>query len=152
MIQNDDILLKPQLLFAFLKTLPLILLGLTFLLLAWFLSPYFILFSIGGCGAAWYRLLYIRSFKYLITAEYIRITYGIFLKRTDQVEMYRVKDYTISQSFILQVFKLMHLTLITTDINNQAVQLEGIPESTIIDTIRERVLQARHNNNIYELN
>jgi uncharacterized membrane protein YdbT with pleckstrin-like domain len=152
MTQNDDILLKPQLLFAFFKVLPLILLALTFLLLAWYLSPYFVLFAIGVCGGAWYQMLYIRSYRYLITAEYIRMTSGIFFKRTDQVEMFRVKDYTITQSFILQIFKLMHLTLITTDSNNKVVRLQGITESTITDTIRERVQLARHNNNIYELN
>lgn len=139
-------------LFAFLKALPLILLALTFLLLAWWLSLYFIVFSLVVCGIAWYRLLYIRSFHYLITAEYIRLSRGIFFKRTDQVEMFRVKDYIITQSFLLQLFKLMYLTLKSTDPENPVIQFRGIPESTITDTIRERVLAARKNNNIYELN
>jgi uncharacterized membrane protein YdbT with pleckstrin-like domain len=152
MTQNNDILLRPAMLFAFLKALPLILLAVTFLLLSWWLSPCFILFSLAVCGAAWYRLLYIRSFQYLITAEYIRITRGIFFKRIDQVEMFRVKDYIITQSFILQVFKLMHLTLKSTDPENPVIQLRGISESTITDTIRNRVQEARKNNNIYELN
>ena len=152
MTQNDDILLRPAMLFAFLKALPLILLAITFLLLAWWLSPYFILFSLAVCAVAWYRLLYIRSFRYLITPEYIRMTRGIFFKRVDQVEMFRVKDYIITQSFILQVFKLMYLTLKTTDPENPVAQFQGVPESGITDTIRERVLSARKNNNIYELN
>ncbi|BAU51979.1 PH domain-containing protein [Mucilaginibacter gotjawali] len=152
MMQNDDVLLRPAMLFAFLKALPMILLAIIFLLLAWWLSPYFILFSLAICGAAWYRLLYIRSFQYLITAEYIRITRGIFFKRIDQVEMYRVKDYIITQSFILQLFRLMYLTLKSTDPENPVVLLQGIPESDITDTIRDRVQEARKDNNIYELN
>jgi uncharacterized membrane protein YdbT with pleckstrin-like domain len=152
MTQNDDILLKPAMLFAFLKALPLILLAITFLLLAWWLSPYFILFSLAVCGVAWYRLLYIRSFQYLITTEYIRLTRGIFFKRVDQVEMFRVKDYIITQSFILQLFRLMYLTLKSTDPENPVIQFQGIPESTITDTIRDRVQEARKNNKIYELN
>jgi uncharacterized membrane protein YdbT with pleckstrin-like domain len=152
MMQTDDILLKPAFLFAFLKSLPLTLLAVTFLLLAWWLSPYFILFSLAVCAASWYRLLYIRSYQYLITTEYIRITRGIFFKRVDQVEMYRVKDYIITQSFISQLFRLMDLTLKSTDPENPVIQLCGIPESTITDTIRDRVQQARQNNNIYELN
>jgi uncharacterized membrane protein YdbT with pleckstrin-like domain len=87
MTQNDDILLRPAMLFAFLKALPLLTLAITFLLLAWWLSPYFIVFSLVVCGFAWYRLLYIRSFKYQVTAEYILITQGIFFKRIDQVEI-----------------------------------------------------------------
>jgi len=152
MTHNDDILLKPARLFAFLKVLPLTLLAVTFLLLAWWLSPYFILFSLAACAAAWYRLLYIRSFGYLITAEYIRVTRGIFFKRVDQVEMFRVKDFIITQSFTLQLFNLMYLTLKSTDPENPVIQLQGIPESSITDTIRDRVLAARKNNNIYELN
>ena len=139
-------------LFAFLNAFPLILLAITFLLLAWWLSPYFILFSLGVCGATWYRLLYIRSFQYLITEEYIRLTRGIFFKRVDQVEMFRVKDYIITQSFMLQICKLMYLTLKSTDPENPVIQLKGIPESDLVDTLRERVLAARKNNNIYELN
>lgn len=152
MTQNDDILLKPAMVFAFLKALPRILLAITFLLLAWWLSPYLILFSLAVCAAAWYRFLYIRSFQYLVTEQYIRLTRGIFFKRVDQVEMFRVKDYIITQSFILQVFKLMYLTLKSTDPENPVIQFQGIPESNITDTIRERVLSARKNNNIYELN
>lgn len=66
-------------LFAFLKVLPLIFLAITFLLLAWWLSPYFILLSFPVCAAAWYRLLYLRSFQYLVTAEYIGISSGDLL-------------------------------------------------------------------------
>lgn len=152
MTQNDDILLRPAMLFAFLKALPLMMLAITFLLLAWWLSPYFILFSLVVCGFAWYRLLYIRSFQYLITKDYIRLTRGIFFKRIDQLEMFRVKDYIITQSFILQLFKLMYLNLKSTDPENPMVQFQGIPQSTIIDTLRDRVIAARKNNNIYELN
>jgi uncharacterized membrane protein YdbT with pleckstrin-like domain len=152
MTPNDDILLRPAMRFAFLKTLPLILLAIIFLLLAWWLSPYFILFSLVVCGFAWYRLLYIRSFQYLITKEYIRLTRGIFFKRIDQLEMFRVKDYIITQSFILQLLKLMYLTLKSTDPENPMIQFQGISESTITDTIRDRVLAARKDNNIYELN
>jgi uncharacterized membrane protein YdbT with pleckstrin-like domain len=152
MTQNDDILLRPAMLFAFLKALPLIILALTFLLLAWWLSPYFIAFSLVVSGLAWYRLLYIRSFKYQVTAEYILLTQGIFFKRIDQVELFRVKDYIITQSFIMQVCQIMVLTLKSTDAENATIRFQGIPESNIIETIRERVLEARKSNNIYELN
>ena len=152
MIKNDDILLRPSMLFAFLKILPLILLAITLLLLAWWLSPYFILFSLVVCGSAWYRLLFIRSYQYLITAEFIRTTRGVFFKRIDQVEMFRVKDYIITQSFLLQLLRLMYLTLNSTDPENPIIQFKGIPESDITDTIRARVLEARKTNNIYELN
>jgi len=152
MIKNNEILLRPAMGFAFLKILPLIFLSLTFLLLAWYLSPYFLFFSFGVLGCAWYRLLYIRSYCYQITAEVIRVSKGIFFKRTDQLEMFRIKDYIVTQSFLLQLFRLMNLTLKSTDPENPVLWLTGIPESDIIGTIRDRVQEARKNNNIYEIN
>ena len=151
-MQNNEIELKPAVIFAFLKTVPLIFLAIVFLLLAWRLSPFFLFFSLGIIGMAWYRFLYIRNSRYIITSEVIRISRGIFFKRVDQVEMYRVKDYIITKPLMLQVFHLMDLTLTGTDPVNPVIWLRGIPESDIIDTIRNHVQEARRNNPIYEIN
>jgi uncharacterized membrane protein YdbT with pleckstrin-like domain len=132
--------------------MPLVLLSLLFLLLAWCLSPYFLPFSFVVLGAARYRLLYIRNSAYLITPEVVRISRGIFFKRKDQIEMYRIKDYIVTQPFSLQLFRLMNLTLKSTDPENPVVWLVGIPESDIIDIIRNHVQEARKDNRIYEIN
>ncbi|NOW95952.1 PH domain-containing protein [Mucilaginibacter sp. SG564] len=152
MTNQDDIILKPSVLFAFLKILPLLTLALMFLFLAWKLSPYFIVFGIAMAGFAWYRLLFIRNCEYLVGKEYIRISRGIFFKRIDQVEMYRVEDYIITQSFLLQMFRIMEITLKSTDPENPVIWLRGIPLSDLIETIRERVQKARKENRIVELN
>lgn len=152
MTHQDDIMLKPSVIFAFIKVLPLLTLALTFLFLAWKLSPYFIVFGIAVAGFAWYRILFLRSWEYLIGKEYIKISRGIFFKRIDQVEMYRVKDYIVTQSFILQIFRIMDVTLKSTDPENPVIWLRGIPLSDIIETIRERVQEARKINKIIELN
>jgi uncharacterized membrane protein YdbT with pleckstrin-like domain len=152
MTTSNEILLRPAVIYAFLKILPLIFLALVFLLLAWELSPYFLLISIAILGAAWYRLLFIRSFSFVITPEVIRLQRGIFFKRTDQLEMYRIKDYIIVQPFGLRIFALMNLILKSTDPENPVICLTGIPESAIVDTIRDHVQEARRHNNIYEIN
>jgi uncharacterized membrane protein YdbT with pleckstrin-like domain len=101
---------------------------------------------------ALYRYIYIRRCSYIITEQYIRITRGIFFKRIDTVELFRVKDYTVTEPFLLQLFKLMDLHLKTTDPENPILWLRGIPQSDIIDTIRQRVLETRRHNPIYEIN
>ena len=53
---------------------------------------------------------------------------------------------------MLQLFKLMDLTLKTTDPENPVIWLRGIPESDIIDTIRDYVQEARKHNKIFEIN
>ncbi|MGF7036948.1 PH domain-containing protein [Mucilaginibacter lappiensis] len=151
-MQNPEIELRPAMIFAFVKSLPLILLGGAFLLLAWRLSPFFLFFSIAAIGAAWYRFMYIRNSLYIITPEVIRISRGIFFKRIDQVEMYRVKDYIVTQPLLLQLFSLMNVTLKSTDPENPILWLAGIPRSDLIDTIRGHVQEARKDNRIYEIN
>ena len=94
-MQTNEILLKPAVTFAFLKTFPLILLASALLLLAWWLSPYFIFFSLAATAMAWYRFLFIRNSRYLVNSEMIRISRGIFFKRTDQVEMFRIKTISL---------------------------------------------------------
>ena len=152
MNHQDDITLKPTVIFSFIKVLPLLALALTFLFLACKLSPYFVVFGIAVTGFAWYRILFLRNCQYLIGKEYIKISKGIFFKRIDQIEMYRVKDYIVTQSFVLQIFRLMDVTLKSTDPENPVIWLRGIPLSDIIETIRERVQEARKINKIVELN
>lgn len=151
-MQNPEIELRPAMIFAFVKSLPLILLGVAFLPLAWRLSPFFLFFSIAAIGVAWYRFMYIRNSLYIITPEVIRISRGIFFKRIDQVEMYRVKDYIVTQPLSLQLFSLMNVTLKSTDPENPILWLAGIPRSDLIDTIRGHVQEARKDNRIYEIN
>lgn len=99
-----------------------------------------------------YRFLYIRNVCYMVTPEVIRIRRGLFFKRTDQVELFRVKDYILTQSFLLQLFRLMDLMLKTTDPENPVIWLRGIPQSDLVDTLREHVQAARQHNRIYEIN
>jgi uncharacterized membrane protein YdbT with pleckstrin-like domain len=101
---------------------------------------------------ALYRFIAIRRCSYLITEQYIRISRGIFFKQINTVELFRVKDYTVTEPFILQIFKLMDVHLKTTDPENPVLWLRGIPQSGLVDTIRERVLETRRHNPIYEIN
>jgi uncharacterized membrane protein YdbT with pleckstrin-like domain len=149
---ETDIRLKPTTIFAFIKTLPLLLLSIVLLYIAnrfWsdsiFLSLIVMVFTL-------YRYIFLRRVIYLVTQEYIRITRGIFFKRIDTVELFRVKDYTVEEPFLLQIFKLMDVQLRTTDPENSILWLRGIPQSGIIDTIRDRVLETRRRNPIYEIN
>jgi membrane protein YdbS with pleckstrin-like domain len=148
----DLIELKPAGIFAFIKIFPIILCAIAFLLLSWRYFPGFIWLSFFSIVLAAYRFIYIRSIKYQISAEIIRITRGIFFKRIDQVELFRVKDYILTRSFLLQVFGLMDLELKSTDPVNPVIWLRGIPYSDLVDTIRAHVQETRQHNRIYEIN
>jgi uncharacterized membrane protein YdbT with pleckstrin-like domain len=148
----EMIVVRPATLFAFIKVFPFILCALGFLLLAWRYYPPLSIFSLLAAMIGCYRFFYIRHIIYTITPEVIRITRGLCFKRTDQVELFRVKDYVQTQSFLLQLFSLMDLMLRTTDPVNPVIWLRGIPLSDIVDTIRAHVLETRQHNRIYEIN
>ena len=151
---NDPqiIVVRPATLFAFIKVFPFIIFAMGFLLLAWRYYPPLALISLMASAMGFYRFLYIRNCMYTITPEVIKITRGLFFKRTDQVELFRVKDYVQTQPFLLQLFRLMDLMLRTTDPVNPVIWLRGIPLSDIVDTIRSHVLETRQHNRIYEIN
>ncbi len=99
-----------------------------------------------------YRFAYIRKISYLVNPEFIKISRGIFFRRIDQVDLFRVKDYVVTQSFMLQVFRLMDLELRSTDPINPIIWLRGIPHTNLVDTIRQYVQEGRQHNRIYEIN
>ena len=149
---NTDIQLKPSPIFAFLKTTPFIFGAIAALYMANRYINGLLWISLLCMVAAIYRYIFIRRVIYLVTSEYIRVSKGIFFKQIDTVELFRVKDYIITEPFLLQLFKLMDLHLKTTDPENPIIWLRGIPQSDIIDIIRARVLESRQHNQIVELN
>jgi uncharacterized membrane protein YdbT with pleckstrin-like domain len=152
MLEPQVIELRPATIFAFIKVFPLILFTIGFLLLACRYWPGLLCLSFIGMVMAVFRFLYIRNIRYTLTPEILRISRGIFFKRTDQVELYRLKDYVVIRSFLLQMFGLMDVELKGTDPENPVVWLRGIPFSDLVDTIRNHVQNARGVNKIYEIN
>jgi uncharacterized membrane protein YdbT with pleckstrin-like domain len=148
----EIIQLKPAGVFAFCKICPLILCAIGFLLPAWRCCPFLIWFSLLSMLLAGYRFIYIRNIRYEISPEIIRISRGLFFKRIDQVELFRVKDYILTRPLLLQLFGLMDLELKSTDPVNPIIWLRGIPFTDLVDIIREHVQEARQHNRIYEIN
>jgi uncharacterized membrane protein YdbT with pleckstrin-like domain len=150
--EHPELVLRPAAVYAFLQVVPLLTAAIVFLWIAWWLSSLFIWLSLIMMLLVWYKFMHIRKVLYIITPEVIRIRTGIFSKRIDSLKMYRIKDYVITQPFILQLCRLMNLTLKTTDAENESVVFSGIPVSGILDTIRDYVQTARLTNRVYEIN
>lgn len=145
------IVVRPAAIFAFIKILYALLTASCLLFIAWryfppltWLSLFILIFGV-------YRYLFIRNVEYIITAEYLKISRGLFFRQVDTIELFRVKDYILEQSFVFQIFGLMDLHLKTTDPGNPEIWLRGIPLSDLVEQLRERVLETRRHNRIYEI-
>src|SRR5260221_12308788 len=78
--------------------------------------------------ALWHWLK-VRSRVYEVTTQRIRIRSGIFNKRTDEMELYRVKDTTLLEPFWIRLFGLGNIEVTTHDASTPVLMLEGIPQA-----------------------
>mgnify|MGYP003402931719 CR=1 FL=1 len=148
---QDHLRLSPTLSFCFLAISGKLFIGMALLVAAFWINflciPAMVIF-----GIAFYRFWYIRNVMYIITSETIKTRTGIFNYVVTTLELYRVKDYIVTQSLIMRIFKIMTLTLYTTDKQESILVMEGIPQSGLGDVIRDLVQRARSKSKIVEFN
>ena len=88
--------------------------------------------------AIW-RWIVIRCFRYTVSDQRIRVTQGVFNKRTDSVELYRVKDVVLLQPFWLRMFGVGNVELRTSDMTSPLLTLNAVPDPA---ALREKILLA----------
>lgn len=86
-------------------------------LLIWLVVPLFI----------WiWKWIENRCRVYEITTQRVRITQGVFTKRTDELELYRVNDTSLLEPFWYRRFGAGNIILNTNDTTNPVLTLEAI--------------------------
>lgn len=99
-------------------------------LFCWLIVPLFIWF---------WKWLELRCRVYRVTSERLRVTQGIFSKRSDELELYRVRDLTFVQPFLYRMFNKGDIVLTTTDTTTPVVTLECLPAN---DELRDGLRRA----------
>ena len=98
-----------------------------------------------------HKFLTIRTTTYTISQGRLVSSYGIFSKTVDELELYRVKDYRVTQSFFQRLFNLGAVELITSDKTDAVVSLHLIKDPTSIkDMIRNMVEELRDQKGVRE--
>lgn len=100
-----------------------ILLGLLF----WLVIPLLIIL---------WKWLAIKNTKYELTTERLTTRHGVLNKKTDELELYRVRDYKYEQPFFLRLFSLGNIVLQTSDKSDPQVVLRAIPNG---EELREKL-------------
>ena len=104
------------------------------------------------CGYALHKWLVVNFCNYELTSERIRVTTGIFTKNFEEVELYRIRDYSIVQPFFLRLFSLGNVILKTSDKTMPDLTISAIKDfMEVKDTIRERVELLRKEKDIKEI-
>jgi uncharacterized membrane protein YdbT with pleckstrin-like domain len=80
-----------------------------------------------------------KTTSYELTTQRLKITSGILNRKLDELELFRVKDYSMNQPLFLRMVKLGNLTLVTSDASSPTVAIRAIPD---VETVREKLRSA----------
>ena len=152
---NDEIRIKPLLSYAILKPSYILLIFFVFLFIGvdyLNISNYRSFLCIPLMCLYLYRVLYIKTSLYSISAEQIKYQRGIFSLEIDFIELYRVKDFKVKKPFLLRLISAMEIDLETSDKSHPLIRLSGIKSNNLVDIIRDRVEENRLNKRVFEVN
>lgn len=77
---------------------------------------------------------------------------GVFSRYTDYIELYRVVDYSESQTFLQKLWKVKTVSIISTDKTDSTMKMYGVKASfALVRLIRDRVEKCKHEKRIYEI-
>jgi uncharacterized membrane protein YdbT with pleckstrin-like domain len=98
-------------------------------------------------GVILQRWLRTRSQVYEVTTERIRVINGVFSRRTSELELYRVRDYTVVEPFWLRLIGRGNLVIESADRSTPVLMIHAVPDVTgLKDSVRthtERMRQLR---------
>ena len=145
-------IIRPLLSYRLVKTaLPMVLsMGLIIAGL-WFQIPYLIYASLLPLFYATFRLIAISTVRYELKDGQLLYHRGVFMYRMDTIELYRVKDFSVTKPLWVRLFGGMHIDMQTSDKSHPYFQLKGVPNSNLADVIRDQVTEARQKNRVFEV-
>jgi uncharacterized membrane protein YdbT with pleckstrin-like domain len=86
------------------------------------------------------KWLVVKNHRYKVTSERIFYTTGIFSKKTEALELYRVRDVDMYEPFWQRMFKLGNIKLSTSDQTTQNFLLKAVPNpAKLMNDIRKNV-------------
>jgi uncharacterized membrane protein YdbT with pleckstrin-like domain len=102
--------------------------------------------------AAGWKWLVVANTKYELTTQRLRTRTGVFNKRLDELELYRVRDYKLEQPWFLRLFSLSNIVLQTSDKSTPQVVLRAIPRGDFLrEQMRTYVEEARMRRGVREI-
>ena len=101
---------------------------------------------------AFWKYLELKTFRYTVTTERVGLRRGILTKRTDSIELYRVKDTTVIEPFFLRLFGLSDVVLTSSDRTTPLIVLHAIPNGMDLrEKIRGNVERLRVQKSVREV-
>ena len=94
----------------------------------------------------------IRCHRYEITSERVKISTGLLSRKTNELELYRVRDYSVDEPFWLRLVGCGNIVLVTADRTSPSFVLRAVPHAaTLKDQIRTHTERMRQRRGVREL-
>ena len=88
------------------------------------------------------RWILTKTLAYELTSQRLKIASGIFNRKLEELELYRVKDYSMDQPLFLRMLGLGNLTMVTSDASTPKVAIMAISD---VEDVREKLRTAVQN-------
>lgn len=85
--------------------------------------------------------LLVRTTRYQLTTERLRVTTGIFSTETDEIELRRVRDFRVVRPFLARLLGLGHVHLISADSTTPRTTLRAVRNPDELQTTIRRIVQ-----------
>jgi uncharacterized membrane protein YdbT with pleckstrin-like domain len=93
-----------------------------------------------------------RCHRYEVTSERVKITTGLLSRRTNELELYRVRDYSVVEPFWLRLLGCGNVVLVTADRTTPEVVLRAVPRAAALkDQIRTHTERMRQKRGVRDL-
>lgn len=91
--------------------------------------------------------------SYVLTSERLKIDYGLLSKQTEEIELFRVQDLSVTRTLWDRIFGVGNIVIATGDASGAVTILHDIADAEAIkDQIRDasRVERQRHRVGVFE--
>ena len=99
------------------------------------------------------RYVRVSKHTYTLTVQRLRVQNGILFRRTEDLELYRVKDISVDQPFLQRMTGCGRVVLETSDRTTPHIVLDAVPDPlAVADLIRDCVERCRVAKGVREFN
>jgi len=117
--------------------------GILAILIFRFISPVWLLIPF---IFAVYKYFEVSLISYTLTSERIIIKSGVLLRKSSEIELYRILDYSVSQSIWQKIFEVWNVALTSSDRSHETIILKSIGKGEEVkDKIRYQVEHGQTN-------
>ncbi len=98
------------------------------------------------------KYIVVRSTTYTLSSERLQIETGLLSRSSEEIELYRVRDWAIVQPFLLRLVGQGHVRVMSNDASAPDLFLEGVRRpNKLRDLLRTNVEEARERKRVRHL-